>query len=259
MKVSDRESIAQSLSFYFVTHQSSDTTRLKFLHPFTVSIDDVDAEITYLQDILSSLPRSNRRRASLLEALARALGVRYTKSDDEQYLEMSILQSTHAILLPSPLSRNIMSTFFFLTEALVCRALKSSLESKLPRDATCCLKYLYYMRNPSFERLGIIQNKVTKSLGLILALQMVLEPGNSLQYLEETAVLLREQLSSKLFGPELNDAVEAFSIAFDTYFADFLSPPSQQIIECLYEQMRAYRIQATFPSRCPTLFSFASF
>ena len=158
--------------------------------------------------------------------------MRYTKSDDEQYLEMSILQSTHAILY-FPSRETSFQPFFSSGPCLSRTQIKFGI--KAARDATCCLKYLYYMRNPSFERLGVIENKVTKSLGLILALQMELEPGNSLQYLEETAVLLREQLSSDLFRPELNDTVDAFSIAFDTYFADFLNPPSQQIIEYLYE------------------------
>jgi len=198
---------------------------------FTVSIDDIDKDITYLQDTLSSSSQSSHRRVYLLETLAMALFARYTLSDDEQDLETSILQSTHAILLPFPLSRNLISTFFHLTQALCHRALGS----KLPRDVACCLKYLHYMRNPSFKRLGIMQNKVITLLVCALTLQMELEPRNAMQCLEEMAVLCHEQLSSNVSGPGINSAVETFAAAVITRARDTLDPPSQKIIECLCE------------------------
>ena len=195
------------------------------------SIDDIDKEITYLQDTLSSLPQSSDRRAHLLENLASALFVRYTLADDGEDLKTSILQSTHAILLPFPVSRNIIPTFFFLTKSLFHRTLKS----KLPGDVACCLKYLYHMRNLSFELLGTAHSEVITFLVRILALQMELEAGNAMRYLEEMAELCREQLSSDLSGPVLNSAVETFAGAVITRMADLLDPPSQQIIECLRE------------------------
>ena len=159
--------------------------------------------------------------------------MRYNLSEDERDLETSILQFTHAILLPfpSPLSRDIISTFFLLTQALFYRALKS----KLPRDVACCLKYLHYMQNPSFERLGIAHNKVITFLVYLLALQMGLEPRNAMQCLEEMAVLCSKQLSLNLFGPELNSAVEIFSRVVLICIPYLSGPPSQLIIECLRE------------------------
>ena len=195
---------------------------------FTGSIDDIDKEITHLQDTLSSLPQSSHRRAPLLGTLASTLFVRYTLSDDARDLETSILQSTHAILLPFPLPRNITPTFFFLTKTLFHRALKS----KLPRDVTSCLNYLYYMRNPSFERLGTTHNEIIEFLVRTLTLPMELEPGNGMRCLEEMAVLCREQLAS---NPKLHSAVESFAEAVITRMADLSDPPSQQIIECLCE------------------------
>ena len=155
--------------------------------------------------------------------------MRYTLSNDERDLETSILQFTHAILLPFPLLKNVISTFFFLTQALCYRSQKS----KLPRDVVCCLKYLYYTRSPSFEHIGIAQNKVLTFLVYTLAHQMELEPENAMQCVEEMAVLCCEPLSSKLLGPELYDAVECFAGAVITHMADSLIPPSQQIIKCL--------------------------
>ena len=160
-----------------------------------------------------------------------ALFVRYTLSADERDLQKSILHITHAILLPIPLPRNAISTFFSLTKTLFHRALKS----ELPSDVACCLRYLYYIRNSSFERLGISHNDVITFLLRALALQMELEPGNATQCLEEMVVLCREQLSSNLLGPELNHAVESFARAVITCMACSLDPPSQRVIECLCE------------------------
>jgi len=157
--------------------------------------------------------------------------VRYFLADDEQDLEASIILSTHAILLPS-LSRNdIISSFFSLTQTLLRRAVKS----KLPGDATCCLKYLHYLRNPLFERLGITHNSVVIFLGRTLTLQMELEPENSMKCLEALAVLCREELFSNQLGPQLNIFVESFAAAFIRRTMNFLDSPSQQITMCLCE------------------------
>ena len=91
------------------------------------------------------------------------------------------------------------------------------------------------MRYLSFEHLGTAHNEVITFLVHTLALQMKLEPGNAMQYLEEMAVLCCEQLTSGLSGPVLNSAVEAFAGAVTTRMADSFDPPSQQIIECLRE------------------------
>ena len=163
--------------------------------------------------------------------LAAALFVRYNLSKDERDLEASILQYTHAILLPFPLSRDIISTFSLLTQALYYRVLKS----KLPRDVACCLKYLHYMQHPSFERLAIAQNEVITPLLYLLTVQIGLEPENVMQCLEEMAVLCCKQFSLNLFGPELNSAVETFSQVVMFWMPYLLDPPSQQIIKCLHE------------------------
>jgi hypothetical protein len=68
-----------------------------------------------------------------------------------------------------------------------------------------------------------------------LALQMELEPGKSMECLEEMAILCREQLSSDLLDPDLDIVVESFSEALLAHMFDSLAPPSQQIIECLCE------------------------
>ena len=124
-----------------------------------------------------------------------------------------------------------MSKFFLLTQTLFYRAIKS----KLPGDVQCCLKYLYYMDNPSFERIGITHLKVIALLVRTLTLWMELEPLNAMQCLEEMVVLCRKQLSSDLLGPELNSTVTTFARAVITHMETSLDPPSQQVINCLCE------------------------
>ena len=200
--------------------------------PFFVgSINDIDKEITYLRDTLSSLSQPSHRHAPLLEALAKALFARYILSHDDRDLETSILHSTHAIFIAFPLPRNIISAFYFLTQVVSCRTLKS----KLLSDVACNLKYLYYLRKPAFGSLGIT-HKIVTFLVPTLALQMELEPGIAMRCLEEMAVLCRERLTSGLLGPELNRVVvESLAEAVITHSGNSMDPPSQQIIECLYE------------------------
>ena len=197
---------------------------------FTGSIDDIDKEITYLRDTLFSLSQPSHRYAPLHEALAKALFARYILSHDDRDLETSILHSTHAILLPFSLPGNIISAFYFLTQTVSCRALKS----KLPSGVACNLKYLYYLRNPTFGHLGIT-HKIVTFLVPTLALQMELEPGTAMQCLEEMTVLCRERLTSGLLGPELNRIVESLAEAVIARIGYSMDPPSQQIIECLCE------------------------
>ena len=213
-----------------MTHLSFETARLSSCPFLTVSVNDIDRQTTYTQDT-SSLPQSRNQRVSLFETLASASSVRYTLSDDERDLETSILQFTHAILLPSPLFRN--SIFLSLAQALFERARKS----RLPGDVACCLKSLYDIRSPSFECLGVSQNKVIELLVNTLTLQMKLEPRSATQCLENMAALCHEQLSDSpnVLGPELSGAVESFAQAVIAHSLDSFGPPSQQIIDCLCE------------------------
>ena len=195
MAVSGCESPVQSLLFHSVRLWHTSHPILTVPSPFFAGpIDDIDKRITFFQDDLSSSPKSSHVR--LHHTLALVLYRRYTLSNDEQDLETSIHHSIHAILLPFPRSRNIISIFPLLTQALLSRAD----ETKLPRDVACCLKHLHYLRNLSFEGHGITQNEVITSIVSALVLQMKSEPGNAMKCLEEMAVLCLEQLSSNLLG-----------------------------------------------------------
>jgi len=166
-------------------------------------------------------------------------------SGDEQDLEMSFPQYTHAIFLsfhPSTKGGpNHVSVFYFLACALTFRSLKSKHSSHLGY----AIKYLYYLRGQSSEAFGITRNDVTIALVRALALQIDfrvlqlladLRPGNARQDVEEMAVLCRELLSSSLSEPDpVNEAVARFAGAVSTTLVDSWDQPSQQVIECLCE------------------------
>ena len=159
---------------------------------------------------------------------------RYTLSGDERDLEISILQSTHAIFLPFPFSTkrgpNIVSTFFFLLEALLHR----SRNLNQPNDVKYCVDHLHYLQGHRVEAFGITRNRVATLLVLALALQE-LESGNSTQRIQKMSVLCHELLSSALYEPDLNDAIASFARAVCTHINHSTNQPSQQIFDCLRE------------------------
>ena len=201
---------------------------------FTPSIEQIDKDISDFQDDLLSLPRSSHRRPALLSSLALIRMCRFLLLHDGRDLETSNLQSTHAIFLPFRRSiegrPNLISTFFFLTEALFWR----SREYEEPGDVMYCIKYLRYLRDQSLKALGITSNRVTASIVRALAFRVELGPGNVTQGVEEMSILCRELVSSDLSGPELNVSVEDYARAVLPYLYNSLNP-SQQVIECLRE------------------------
>jgi CHAT domain-containing protein len=206
----------------------------------TGSIEKIDQEISDLQDDLWSLPRSSHLRIPLLSHLAVKRLNRFTLSDEEQDLESSILQTTHAILLPFPPSieggLGLISTFFLLTEALFWRSHKY----REPSDIRYRIKYLHYLRDQSLEDRNVTRNEVTASLVGALAHQVVMEPGNKMQTIEEISVLCRDLLSSDFSTgkPNLTDVIQRFAEAVCAYLRDSLGHLPQQVIECLREANR---------------------
>jgi len=189
-----------------------------------------------------SLPRSSHRRTPLLSALAFARLRRFDLSDEEQDLESSILQCTYAIFLPFPLSieggLDLTSTFFYLTEALFWRSHKY----KEPSGVRYCIKYLHYLRDQSLEgRNGrVTRNQVTASLVNALAYQVMLEPGNKMQTIEQISVLCRDLLSPDFSTgkPNLTAVIQNFALVVRAYLQNSRNQLPQQVIECLHEANR---------------------
>jgi CHAT domain-containing protein len=222
------------------------TTRLPTFHGivshspfFTVSIDEVDKKISEVQDIISALPQpipySYRRPFLATQAILRLR--RYDLSKDERDLETSTLQFTQVMFLPfyprpsAGCSINPLRDFFCLTEALYHRSYKLN----QPGDIGYCLKYLHYLRDPSFEAFGIPRDKLTTLLILTLALRQQFKPISARQDLEEMAVLCRELLASNPSEVNLEDAVTSLAQNFVAYHLESWNQPPNQVIECFRE------------------------
>lgn len=166
--------------------------------------------------------------------------LRYMRSNDERYLDTSILLFTYVIFLPSPPSTviedhptNPIWAFYTLTTILLHRLLNAP----QPHDVRYCDTYLRYLRGQSFEAFGVPRDDVTASLVNGLAFQQVLELGKSTQGLEEMSALGHELLVSdlpetKLIVPMANFA---YAVAFELTTRKSCRQPSQQVIECLRE------------------------
>ena len=160
---------------------------------------------------------------------------RYYLLKDEHDLETSILHFTHVVFLPFhafiKCGTNPIKAFFLLTEVLHHRSFKL----KQPGDIRHCLKYLHYLRDPSFEAFGVPRNKLTTLLVLTLALQQQFEPISAKQDLEEMSILCRELLSSNPSEVDLRDAVTSLARSFVIYHLKSWYQPPHQVVECFRE------------------------
>ena len=204
---------------------------------FAASIDEVDKDISKVEDMASTLPLPipYPHCRLVFSALAILRLLRYKLSNDERDLKTSILQFTHVLLLPfhhpTGSSANPIREFFNLTEALYHRSCKL----KQPGDITCCLKYLHYLRDPSFEAFGVSRIKLTTLLVLTLALQQEFKPISAQQDLEEMSILCRELLASNSPEGFLKEAVMGLVRTFIIYHLNLWNQPSHQLVECFRE------------------------
>ena len=214
-----------------------------FYPPFFVaSLYEIDKRISDHQETFTSLPRSSSRRSVLLVELADLRFERFGLSDDEQDLDASILQYTHAIFLPfhHPTEHLQVTAVTAIFIRLLRRLILRTQKSKQPSDVRYSAKCLRYFRDRSlqvdseaFDITPRTRNEVNALIVCAVALQVEPERGNAIHNIEEMSVLCRELLSSDALEQDLNDAVESFARITLAYMADTFDQPPQQVIECL--------------------------
>jgi hypothetical protein len=202
-------------------------------------------------------PQSTAVRSSLLVALAKTRLLRYRRSGDEREIDTLTLHFTLAIFLPS--SRpcndglNPVSALFFLSEALLHRALKSEQLS----DVRYCIKCIHFLRRPGGQSLVAfgLYHDLAKHLLFALALQLKIEPPNEmhLQVVEEMSVLCSELLALDLADEDLIDPVANFARGVHIYLQTLGNEPSQQVIESLREANN--RISSLYDISCTFTYS----
>ena len=211
---------------------------------FPASLDEIDKCISGHEETFNSLPRSSHRRLKLLVELASLRFERFNSSHDVQDLDVSILQSTHAIFLPfrHPTEHSQDDT---VTGILICLSrllVRRSWESKQPRASDVkysveCLRYIrdQLLQVKAFDIMPCTRNVATTSLVYALSLHMMLENSNVMHSIEEMSVLCHKLLSTDASEQELNAIVGLFAGRIIGHILDTSGSgqPSQQVIECL--------------------------
>jgi tetratricopeptide (TPR) repeat protein len=165
----------------------------------TVSIADIDDEITLVQNSLSLYPHSHFSHVLCVQTLIKSRLERYTLSQQKEDLSKSIVHCTEAILLPH-VSRdghhleNAFQLLLYLAYALLAR----SETFKQPEDIKYSIEYLRYLRGISPDSFDIPINDVTTSLIHALSIQVELEAGDGTPNIKEMVVLCRELLTSNV-------------------------------------------------------------
>jgi hypothetical protein len=205
---------------------------------FLVSLRELSTDISFFQNVISSLPRSHPLRAPYIQFLAIARLERYRRLEDseEDDLDQAILRFAVAIFLPLPWDRrcqNVIQIFFYLTLALFHRADVS----RKPEDVRRSIFYLRYLRGQSLEAFDVPPARVTGLLVDALGIQVDMKLGDVRQDIEEMAVLCHELLKSDISTTSVTHFIMGLVRAFQVQVEDSSEQqePSDKVIECLRE------------------------
>jgi CHAT domain-containing protein len=208
---------------------------LKLIHALD-SPAELEEAILECEHLLESLPRSDPRRAALLQWLG-TLGAR--NSDEKDVLDESITRLTEAVLLTFQEGQDVVKIFFSLATALSSRFVFY----KQPGDAVSSLKYFRWVRSnfrpPGLLAFDILQCELTSLLVQALAHNLGLGFGDVTQDMEEMTALTHELLNSETSGRsrgEFRKAIIFFALACVRKFRQ--CDPTQQIPERIIQVLR---------------------
>ncbi|KAH9030402.1 CHAT domain-containing protein [Lactarius pseudohatsudake] len=203
------------------------------------SIYEIDSFITLLEQLLSTLSRSDPRRLPSQAVLVLALlrSERYDLSNQSEDIDKIIFHYAESILQPRSLELGgtIPPALFVLARALV----KRSTASNQLEDAIYAAKYLRYLRDQPHGVSGFPPQAVTASLVDALACHVELGALNVIQCVEEMAVLCRELLTLEASDDHTTSSITRFAINAITLSSEITQwAPDQletldQVIECL--------------------------
>jgi tetratricopeptide (TPR) repeat protein len=205
----------------------------------TVSIPE--DSVTYLQHILSSLPRSHPERPGCLQLLALVQFIHQGSSQrsEKEDLDETILHLTEVVFLSlrtwDGSSANIVQLFYFLSIALLRRSIKyDQLE-----DLKCSVDYLRYLGDLPLEAFGVPRIVVTTSLVHALTTQVFQESGDVTQDIETMVILCYELLNSDISTIHSLRAVELMlGAALSQIGRGKRVQPLDQVIECTREALK---------------------
>ena len=195
----------------------------------------IDNDISLLQNLLLTLPRSHPLRPQFLSTLAIIRSTRYEFSVESEDLDKSISYSTEAILLsydtPIELGSCVIEALYSLANALLLR----SCELKQARDVKHAIKCLRYLQDQSLETSGATRNVMKAFLVCALAVQVKLDSVDPMRDIGEMVTLCRELLSSDVPKPLLIRPLLGLAGAIYITPIPLGQPPPDGAIECLRE------------------------
>ena len=225
-----------SMSWSRITHRPF-SSQFAYHLSILVHLHELTTDISFFQNVISSISRSHTLRAPYVQDLATALFERYKMCKDPDDIEQSILRFTEAIFLPLPWDgrcQNIVQIFFALTLALVFRGDKKSRKFE---DVTRSIIHLHYLRRQSLEAFHIPPSRVTGLLVAALEIQMNMKLGDEWQDIEEMAVLCHELLKSDMTTTFVTGYIMGLVRAVKAQLIRWTGrrEPSDKVIECLRE------------------------
>ena len=201
----------------------------------TVSLFEINNEISQIQNVLLTCPRSHSLRPLYLLTLSVIRSIRYDFSDESGDLDKSISHFTEAILLlfhpPIEHVSDVIEGFFHFAKALLLRSQKL----KQPDDVKHAIKYLRYLQDRSFKTSNITRGQIEAFLVQALAVQAGLESVDPIQDIREAAILCRKLLTSGVSESLLIHTVKVLAEAMYMTIAPFGQPPPDEAIECMRE------------------------
>ncbi|KAI0293138.1 CHAT domain-containing protein [Multifurca ochricompacta] len=201
-----------------------------------LSIIELDQIITYLQRVLSRIPRSHPTYTACVYILAESRFIRYKLSKQKEDLDKSILHWTEAIFLPPSwgLYLNVVQVFFELVLCLLHRWK----EFNQPEDVKCAVEYLRHLRGLPLDTFEVSHKVVTILLVQVLGIQVKLEADGTGD-IEEMVMLCQEFLTCHSSENYLTYAIPALANAILRKFLQGKQiQPLDGVIQCLRDALK---------------------
>jgi tetratricopeptide (TPR) repeat protein len=174
-----------------------------------VTLPEIEEVIHQYHRLLEWSPRSDPNRPALLNQLAALLSQRHALSHQKSDLDKAITHCTEAVLLPP--TQDFVFGFF----RLAARLLSRFSFHRQPDDLNSSIKYFRFLRVNfhSLEAFNIphTSGDLSSNLFHALAYNLVLNPGDMVQDLEEMVALIPELITADILTYHQKHAFEAFS------------------------------------------------
>ena len=163
---------------------------------FKATVDpELGDKIARIQGILPLLSRSHPLRPMALYTSSLGQFLRHELLHQSEDLDLSILNLTEALLLPSRSPGDFGPNTLDILSDLASALIRRSRESTMPDDVNSAIRYLRFLREQTFESFATQRNGATESLIEALAIRTELGSGDAMRDIEDMIALCDELLA----------------------------------------------------------------